>query len=230
MTLMNKFFSTAFLGGALLMSVNVSAQQAVQQGNPPDELPKNWHTLDLKTDGYCGISLIPAYQFVAGKKSKTVLVATIDSGIDTAQKDLQGILWVNPKEIPGNGKDDDGNGFVDDMHGWDFLGGPGGKIDYTETTEEVREYNRLKDKYASVSTPPAGGEKEYAYWLNVKQQYDETTAKSKAELPQIQQFASVLMATSGYIKRALNLSSDATFKVNDLNKITATNDTIKQSK
>jgi cell wall-associated protease len=66
--------------------------------------------------------------------------------------------------------------------------------------------------------------------LNVKQQYDETTAKSKGELPQVQQFATVLMATSGYVKRALNLSSDATFTLNDLQKVNATNDTLKQSK
>src|ERR1700744_5098280 len=78
MTLRNKFFSAAIVGGALLMNLNVSAQQAGQPGEPPTELPKNWHTLDLKVDGYAGISLMQAYQFVAGKKSKTVLVATID--------------------------------------------------------------------------------------------------------------------------------------------------------
>lgn len=223
MNLMNKFFSTAVLGGALLMSLNAAAQVM-----PADALPpKNWHTLDFKTDGYYGISLGPAYQFLAGKKSKTVLVATIDSGIDTAQKDLQGILWVNPKEIPGNGKDDDGNGYADDVHGWDFLGGPGGKIDYSESTEEVREYNRLKGKYEGVSTPPAGSEKEYAYWLNVKQQYDETVGKSKQELPQVQQYLSALMASSGYIKHALHLTSDATFKLADLDKLPVNDTTLK---
>jgi len=78
---------------------------------PPADPPKNWHTLDLKTDGFYGISLKQAYLFLKGKKSKTVLVTTIDSGIDTAQKDLASILWVNPKEIPNNGKDDDGDGW-----------------------------------------------------------------------------------------------------------------------
>src|ERR1700743_1762054 len=101
----NKFLSGSILGAALLLSLNVSAQAPVL-GVAPAAPPKNWHTLDLKADGFYGISLAPAYQFLAGKKSKTVLVATIDSGIDTAQKDLQGILWTNVKEIPGNGKDD----------------------------------------------------------------------------------------------------------------------------
>ncbi len=227
---MNNFrrlIPTTTLSVALLLSLNLSAQTLpVAQPDPP----KNWHTMDMKADGFYGISLTPAYQFVKGKKSKTVLVATIDSGIDTAQKDLQGILWTNPKEIPGNGIDDDHNGYVDDVHGWDFLGGPGGKVDFTETTEEVREYNRLKDKYLNVATAPEGQEKEYAYWLTVKVTYDETMGKSKGELPQIQQMASVLMITSGYIKKALHLNSDATFTLADLAKINAASDTLSRSK
>ncbi|HEY9533267.1 MAG TPA: S8 family serine peptidase, partial [Mucilaginibacter sp.] len=193
--------------------------------------PKNWHQLDLKADGYYGISLNNAYNFLKGKKSKTVIVATIDSGIDTTQNDLKSILWVNPKEVPNNGKDDDHDGLVDDVHGWDFLGGPGGKVDYTETTEEVREYNRLKPKYESVTTAPEGSEKEYAYWLKVKAQHDETVNKSSTELQQLSPMMNALMATSGYIKKELKLNSTQTFTKADLEKIQATtNDTIAQSK
>jgi cell wall-associated protease len=141
-----KFFSGAVLCSAVLFGYSGFAQ--VAPVNTP-EPPKAWHLMDLKTDGYFGISAKQAYLFVAGKKSKPVVVATIDSGIDTAQKDLNPILWTNVKEIPGNGIDDDKNGYVDDIHGWDFLGGPGGKCDFTETTEEVREYNKLKGKYGS---------------------------------------------------------------------------------
>ena len=215
------------LCGVLLFSFNLSAQVIT---TAPADPPKSWHTMDLKTDGYYGISLNSAYQFVKGKKSKTVVIATIDSGIDTAQKDLQGILWVNPKEIPGNGIDDDHDGYVDDVHGWNFLGGAGGKCDYTETTEEVREYNRLKTKYTGIATATTGNEKEFAYWLTVKATYDETVAKASTELPQVQQFMNALMSTSGYIKTALNLSADATFKMADLAKITSTDPTITQSK
>jgi cell wall-associated protease len=221
MTNFRKYLFGSAVFGALFLSLNVSAQDA----------PKNWHQLDLKADGYYGISLNNAYNFIKGKKSKTVVVATIDSGIDTAQADLKSILWVNPKEIAGNGKDDDKNGFVDDIHGWDFLGGPGGKVDFTETTEEVREYNRLKPKYGALTAAPAGGEKEYAYWLNVKSVHDATLEKSTVEAGQISQMVSALMATSGYIKRELRLTPSATFVKTDLDKIpTTTNDTILQSK
>jgi cell wall-associated protease len=221
MTNFRKYLFGSAVFGALFLSINVSAQDA----------PKNWHQLDLKADGYYGISLNNAYNFIKGKKSKTVVVATIDSGVDTAQTDLKSILWINAKEIAGNGKDDDKNGFVDDVHGWDFLGGPGGKVDFTETTEEIREYNRLKPKYGTVTTAPAGSEKEYAYWLNVKSIHDATLEKSTAESEQIGQMVSALMATSGYIKRELRLTPSATFVKADLDKIpTTTNDTILQSK
>jgi len=224
-----KYVFGSALYGALFLSLNASAQTA-----PPDampDLPKNWHQLDLKADGFYGISLNNAYNFLKGKKSKTVVVATIDSGIDTTQTDLKTILWVNPKEIPNNGKDDDHNGYVDDVHGWDFLGGPGGKVDYTETTEEIREYNRLKPKYESITTAPAGGEKEYAYWVNVRSIHDSTYAKSSAELQQLSPMMNALMVTSGYIKRELKLAPDAGFVKADLDKITnPSNDTIAQSK
>src|SRR6476620_8760393 len=77
-----------------------------------------WHLLDQQKNGYMGISLNEAYGLLKGKKSTTVIVAVIDSGIDTMQEDLKPVLWTNEKEIAGNGKDDDGNGYVDDIHGW----------------------------------------------------------------------------------------------------------------
>src|SRR5437867_4556190 len=97
------------------------------QVSPHRELPKGWHLSDKERDGFYGISLDKAYEFVKGNPSKTVVVAVIDSGIDTLHEDLKEILWVNPKEIPGNGIDDDKNGYIDDIHGWNFLGGKDGR-------------------------------------------------------------------------------------------------------
>src|SRR5688500_11782399 len=93
------------------------------QGNSVKELPRGWHLLDKEKDGYFGISLEKAYDFVKGKKSTPIIVAVIDSGVDTLHEDLKSVLWRNPKEIPGNGIDDDKNGYVDDIYGWNFLGG-----------------------------------------------------------------------------------------------------------
>src|ERR1700743_3640806 len=218
---------TPLLCGALFITVTAMAQQAPKKEPEP---PKDWHTMDLKTDGFYGISLKQAYQFVKGKKSKTVVVTTIDSGIDTTQNDLKTILWVNPKEIPNNGKDDDHDGLVDDVHGWDFLGGKGGKIDITETTEEVREYFKLKDKWLSVTTVPAGQQKQYDYWLNVKALYDTSFNKANKELKELTMEVNVLSATNHDIKRELKLGDNGTFGPADLDKINTTNDTVTQSK
>ncbi len=88
--------------------------------------PHNWHELDRSETGFYGISLDKAYKFLENKKPKTVVVAVIDSGVDTTQEDLKAVLWHNPGEIPGNGIDDDHNGYVDDVYGWNFIGGKDG--------------------------------------------------------------------------------------------------------
>lgn len=225
---LKKILTAAVFCGAAL-HFTASAQSGPPPA-PPADLPKNWHQLDLAKDGYYGISLNQAYDLMKGKKSKTVLVATIDSGCDTLQKDLQGVIWVNPKEKAANGKDDDHDGYVDDVHGWDFLGGPNGKCDYTETTEEIREYARLKPKYGTTTTAPAGEEREYKYWLNVKATHDSTVAKSTEELQQLQPEMNIMMITNGYIKKALKLGADGTFTIKDLDKIQSQNDTVTQSK
>jgi len=177
--------------------------------------------MDFKTDGYYGVSLAQAYEFLKGKKSKTVIVTTIDSGIDTLQKDLASVLWVNPSKS---------DKYVGDVHGWDFLGGKDGKVDVNETTEEVRQYYRLKDKYAGISTAPAGQEKEFALWQNVKAVYDTSMSHAQNEVKDLGMEVSVLSATNHYIKRELKLKSDQTFTKADLDRITTTNDTLVQSK
>ncbi|MEI7736444.1 MAG: S8 family serine peptidase [Ferruginibacter sp.] len=105
--------------------------------------------MDKETDGYYGISSNKAYEFIKSKKlkSKTVIVAVIDSGIDTLQEDINPVLWTNPKEIPGNGIDDDKNGYIDDIHGWNFIGGKDGRNVDEDSKEETRIYQSLKNKY-----------------------------------------------------------------------------------
>ncbi len=120
------------------------------QVNAQSEAPKGWHLLDYSVDSFYGISLTKAYEFLAEKKkiSKTVIVAVLDSGVDTAHEDLKNILWRNPKEIPGNGIDDDGNGYIDDVFGWNFLGGKDGRNITKAPDEKSRIYHHLKAKFA----------------------------------------------------------------------------------
>lgn len=138
------------------------------------ELPKGWHLLDKDQDGFYGISVNKAYEFARQKKlkSKTVIVAVIDSGVDTLHEDLKGILWVNPKEIPGNGIDDDHNGYVDDIHGWNFIGGKDGKNVNDDSQEEARVYYTFKEKFdvAKLDTASlsADDKDNYRMWVKAR--------------------------------------------------------------
>ncbi len=134
------------LSAALLVGTIAFGQKS------KEEVPKNWHQLDKDSTGYYGISLDKAYSFLKGKKLKSnqVLVAVIDSGIDTLHEDLKPVLWTNKKEIPGNGIDDDKNGYIDDVHGWNFLGGKDGRNVKEDSYEAARVYNKLKIKYGSL--------------------------------------------------------------------------------
>ncbi len=129
---------------------------------------KGWHLADKAQSGVEGISLRKTYDFLMGKKSSPVIVAVIDSGIDTTHEDLKKVLWINPKEIPGNGKDDDGNGYTDDVYGWNFLGGKDGRNIKSEATEQARIYHKYKTKFAGklVNTTALNVEdkNDYSLW------------------------------------------------------------------
>ncbi len=113
-----------------------------------DSAPQNWFHLDLAKDGYPGMSTEKAYkELLKGKPAKTVVVAVIDSGVDYMHEDLKDIMWVNPGEIAGNGIDDDKNGYVDDIHGWNFLGNKNGENIENENLEVTRLYVQYKKKY-----------------------------------------------------------------------------------
>lgn len=89
----------------------------------PQKPKPNWYNLDLKDDGMFGISMEKAYtQILRGKTAVPVIVAVIDDGLDVRHEDLKNAIWTNMKEIPENGIDDDKNGYIDDVNGWNFLG------------------------------------------------------------------------------------------------------------
>lgn len=140
------------------------------RGTAQSEAPKGWHLLDYKQDAFYGISLNKAYSFLKEKHKtpKQVIVAVLDSGVDTTHEDLKAVLWHNPKEIPNNGIDDDGNGYIDDVYGWNFLGGKDGRDLIKASDERSRIYHRLKPKFTASSFDSAdlsGQEKtQYQTW------------------------------------------------------------------
>ncbi len=182
--------------------------------------PENWFTLDQKADDVQGTSADQALAALKakGKKGQTIIVAVLDSGVDTKHEDLKDIMWVNPGEIAGNGKDDDNNGYVDDIHGWNFLGGPSGENVHHETLEMTREYVRLSKKFEGTNGANLYGDakKEFEYYQEVKTAFLDARKKAEDQKEQIAgQFVKIEKAFAT-ISKAIGKSS---FSADDLAKM-----------
>jgi subtilisin family serine protease len=213
-----------FLGIALMASLPMwSIAQSDTSVAPSDKVaPNNWYQLDRTTTGYYGISLDKAYDFLKGKQSHQVLVGVIDSGVDTLQPDLKSILWHNPGEIPGNGIDDDHNGYIDDIYGWNFIGGKDGRNVHQDSYEAARVYWSLKNKYDSAdvdtTTMDAAQKEEYATYLRAKE--DVTQGVNPTELMQMQRILPVLERGDSIIAKDLGKKE---FTGNDVKGYTSEN-------
>ena len=154
---------------ALAFAVQALAQKPAQ----------DWHLKSVKdSKETSGIAAEAAYALVANRTPREVVVAILDSGIDTTHEDLKGRLWVNPGEIPGNGIDDDGNGYVDDIHGWNFLGGDSGTVNWANM-EVTRMYRDLRDRSDLNDSLKALLEMAKAEYLKGKEEAREETANMK---------------------------------------------------
>jgi subtilisin family serine protease len=190
----------------LLASFGLFASFAFAQ---KDETPKGWHMLDKTDDGYNGLSIDKAYDFVKSKKlkSKTVIVAVIDSGIDTTHEDLKTVLWKNPKEIPGNGIDDDKNGYVDDIYGWNFLGGRDGRNVESDSYEAARVYHNYKAKYDGKEIDESQLSKdelwEYQMWKRSENQIVGDSKSGALELMMIRRFYNASLKNDTILRKAM---------------------------
>ncbi len=166
-----------------------SAQKAIVSTNPAniDKLPlktsiisekdlQRWSHLDLIKDTVPGMSVDRAYaELLKGKKASKIIVAVIDSGIDIEHEDFKGQIWTNAKEIPNNKKDDDKNGYIDDINGWNFLGDAD-----NEQLEMSRIVKKGDDGSEQYKAALAEFEKEKADIMPQKQQIDMILAADKA--------------------------------------------------
>jgi len=116
--------------------------------NAQDAAPENWFNLDKSQDKVAGVSTEKMYkELLKDRASQTVVVAVIDSGVDPRHEDLKSIMWMNKDEIPDNGIDDDKNGYIDDINGWNFIGGKNGENVNHETLEITRIVAHFQKKY-----------------------------------------------------------------------------------
>ncbi len=197
--------------------------------------PKDWFLRDPETDSLQGVSADKAYAtLLKGKPSRTVVVAVIDSGVDIEHEDLQSVIWVNEDEIPDNGIDDDKNGYVDDVHGWNFIGGKDGNVD-ADTYEVTREYKRLKDKYENFDEKKLNKKNrdEYTYWQRVKTKYERDFKFNKEQYDQYTEQHNIYtnaFLTIKYCDSILTTKLGAPVSKSSLASISSSNDTINFAK
>lgn len=145
--------------------------------------PDNWFNLDATNDKVNGVSSERAYkELLKDRKSTTVIVGVIDSGVDYEHEDLKSVMWTNPGEIAGNGIDDDKNGYIDDMHGWNFIGGKDGRNVDQDNLEMTRLVRKLKPKYEGKAESDFKTKEEKNEWKLFQEVYkDYTTKKDEDE-------------------------------------------------
>ena len=128
----------------------VNAQLVKQKVKIDKQSERDWYNCSFDKDGVYGACVNEAYEFLKGKKVKArPIVALIGTGIDLEHEALKANLWKNAKDKP-DGKDNDKNGYVDDVNGWNFIGGKDGQVMSFVTREGEREFLRLKDKYGDI--------------------------------------------------------------------------------
>jgi hypothetical protein len=143
------------------------------------KLPENWYNLDFKTDSVYGVSANKALEYLKGKPSTKVIVAIIDDGGDIDHQDLKQHVWVNSNEVDSNNVDDDKNGYIDDVNGWNFLGNSSESISYDnlEVTRVYRKWNSVFiDSMAAIEYPS-----EYKDYLFAKSKFEKEFADSRIQ-------------------------------------------------
>ncbi|WBV52389.1 S8 family serine peptidase [Chryseobacterium gambrini] len=175
------------LAAVFLVGFGFSNAQEVKAGADPmqDKDLMTWYHKDFATTKVYGVNTENAYKFLESKglKPKTVLVGVLDSGVQVDHPGLVKNIWTNPNEVPNNGKDDDGNGYVDDIHGWNFIGGKNGDIDIDnmEVTRVVAKYKSVfegddstKNKANQAKIP-----EEFAMYMKAKDLFTKKSMEAK---------------------------------------------------
>lgn len=170
---------------------------------------KDWYHKD-PTEGYMGVSVDKAYkELLKDKKGEPVIVAIIDSGVDIFHEDLEDNIWINPGEIPDNNIDDDGNGYVDDVHGWNFIGGPNGKNVGPDSYEVTRLYGKYKYKYENANPILLNDDdkKEYLQFMVYKKEVDKKRSQAEKSIAETEGIRATILSALDALKATLDIDT-----------------------
>lgn len=189
-------FSRHLLAAALFC---ISLQGASAQGN-------DWYNLDYSTDSVAGISVNRALAWLESKAELSpVIVAVIDDGVDINHPDFAGRIWVNPSEKPGDGLDNDGNGYVDDVHGWNYLGNPDGENIEHENLEITRMLRDMAPLFDGKSRDDFKGKDKKAFdtYTAMRAQYDEQVNDLQEQFTQFSQLTAMYSGALAYARERI---------------------------
>ncbi len=191
-----------------------AVNMVAKKGTMNEEEIRAWPHADIMQDSIPGMSLAKAYEFLADKKGTTIILGVIDSGIDNEHEDLKDNVWNNTDEIAGNGKDDDENGYIDDIHGWNFLGGEGEST--PEQLEVTRVYKMFGNKYEGKSSSDFNpSEKDgYNYYQKVKNDFEKRISKASENY---EQYSRTLIYFNDVSKEATAKLGKEDYTLEDLN-------------
>ncbi len=175
-----------------LLAVGFSMSTIAQEhGHQHEPAPLDWFHQSIDNGTY-GVNTKKAYDFLkeTGRTPQTVIVGILDSGVDAEHEDLKEIMWVNQGEIAGNGLDDDQNGHIDDIHGWNFLGNADGTNVNGDNLEITRLYAQYRPKFEDLKERKIKKNikkypEEYETYLEGKKLIDENTIQNKAKLSEL---------------------------------------------
>lgn len=179
---------------------------------------KGWHLLSKEKDYYYGTGVTAAYELLKNRKSTTVIIAVIDSGADTLHEDLKQNFWVNPKEIPYNKKDDDGNGYIDDVHGWNFCGSATGENLQHNSHEITRVYHNWRSEFEGKNAADISKQRMYmfAQWQRAKKLLDKDYNVYLEENKAVKEFKETAVKADKFLTDHLK---KATYKKADIDLI-----------
>lgn len=167
------------------------------------EAPANWFNLDPTKDGVPGMATETFYKrLLSAKKGETIVVAVLDSGVDYLHEDLKDIMWVNPGEIAKNGIDDDKNGYIDDIHGWNFLGNAKGENLHHDNLEVTRLYAQYRKRFGNAD--PAKLSKKEQVEYKKFEEYRDIVEKRRASLEGNSKTYTVLKELVEQLKKDIN--------------------------
>ena len=218
-------FRLLLLSTSLFLLYSCSTSESVTQSQPEPsavepapaptvdfstlaEPPEDWHHMDEDLTQFRGISSQRAYKQMLANQSpqQRVIVAVIDGGVDINHEDLKANIWTNEDEVAGNGVDDDKNGYTDDVHGWNFIGGADGKNVDNDTFEVTRIYARLRPKFANADTTSFTAEehKEYKLYKKVENEYRYQINKQLEQYNNVQSLEQSMQRADEILTRHFN--------------------------